>query len=88
MITKSNKYADYTKEYPSYSTAEQTFYEFPNGYGASVIYGEHTYGLELALIKWDKDDGTWDIDYSTSVTSDVIGYIEDLDAVLEEIYNL
>lgn len=26
MITKSDKYADYIKDYPSYSTAEQTFY--------------------------------------------------------------
>lgn len=88
MITKSNKYADYIKEHPIQLTVEQTLYEFPNGYGANVIYGEHTFGLEVAVIKWNEDDDTWDIDYSTPVTSDVISYIDDLDAVLEEIYNL
>lgn len=88
MITKSDKYASCIKDYPSYSTAEQTFYEFPNGYGASVIYGGYTYGLEVAVIKWDKDDGTWDIDYSTPITDDVIGHVEELDLVLGKIYSL
>lgn len=88
MITKSDKYASYIKDYPSYSTAEQTFYEFPNGYSASVIYGPFTYGLEVAVLKWNEDDDTWDIDYSTPVTSNVIGDIDDLDVVLGEIYEL
>lgn len=88
MITRSNKYAGYIKDYPSYSTAEQTFYEFPNGFGASVVYGPFTYGLEVAVIKWDKDDGTWDIDYSTPITDDVVGHVEELELVLGEIYNL
>ena len=88
MITKSNKYAEYIKEHPSHVLREQTFYRFPNGYGASVVHGEFTYGLEVAVIKWSEDDDTWDIDYSTPVTSDVVGYIDDLDAVLGEIYEL
>ena len=88
MITKSDKYADYIKDHPSYSTAEQTFYEFPNGYGASVIYGVFTYGLELSVLKWDKDGGDWERDYTTPITNDVVGHIEDLDLVLGEIYDL
>lgn len=94
MITKSDKYADYIKDHPSYSTVEQTFYEFPNGYGASVIYGTSfifgisTYGLEVAVIKWDKDSDDWEIDYTTPTTSSVIGHIEELDLVLGEIYRL
>ena len=88
MITKSDKYADYIKDHPSYSTVEQTFYEFPNGYGASVIFGISTYGLEVAVIKWDKDSDDWQIDYTTPITDDVVGYVEDLDLVLGEIYDL
>ena len=94
MITKSDKYADYIKDHPSYSTAEQTFYKFPNGYGASVIFGSSvifgisTYGLEVAVIKWDKDGGGWEIDYTTPITDDVVGYVDDLDLILGEIYDL
>ena len=94
MVTKSDKYADYIKDHPSYSTVEQTFYKFPNGYGASVIHGTSvifgisTYGLELAVIRWNKDGGDWVFDYTTPITDDVVGHIEDLDLVLEEIYNL
>ena len=88
MVTKSDKYGDYIKDHPSYSTAEQTFYEFPNGYGASVIYGASTYDLELAVLKWDKDGGDWEIDYTTPITNDVVGHIEELDLVLGEIYDL
>ncbi|WP_218683882.1 hypothetical protein [Carnobacterium maltaromaticum] len=29
---------------------EQVIYEFENGFGASVILGVHTYGLEMMLI--------------------------------------
>lgn len=86
MITKSSKYADYIKEHPSHALSEQTFYKFPNGYGASVVHGEFTYGLEAAVIRWHDDD--WVIDSSTPITNDVVGYIDDLDAVLEDIYNL
>lgn len=88
MITKSNKYADYIKEHPIQLTVEQTLYEFPNGYGANVIYGEYTFGLEVAVIKWNKNDNTWDIDYSTRVTNDVISHVEELDLFLDKIYDL
>lgn len=94
MITKSDKFASYIKDYPSYSTAEQTFYEFPNGYGASVIHGTSvifgvsTYGLEVAVIKWDKDSDDWQIDHTTPITDDVVGYVEELDLVLDDIYRL
>lgn len=56
---------------------EQHKYLFPNGYGASVIRGRHSYG---------GDDGLWelavfgkdgDLDYSTPVTSDVEGHLSD-----------
>lgn len=88
MITKSEKYADYIKDHLNHLTEEQTLYEFPNGYGASVIYGAFTYGLELAVLKWNKEDDTCRIDFTTPITDDVVGYVDDLDLVLGEIYDL
>lgn len=58
---------------------EQRLYRFPNMYGASIVWGhdivrsdtEHPY--ELAVIKW-ADKERYEIDYTTPITNDVIGY--------------
>ena len=89
-ITYSEKYRSYIdNNIISNSTAEQTFYRFPNGYGASVIYGKHTYGLEVAVIWFiPQTEVDWKITYNTPLTDDVIGYVEDLDEVLKSIKEL
>lgn len=86
MITslKKYRYRDKTKD-------GQAIFKFPNGYGASVVRNKFSYGgsnglFELAVIFWDTDN-TWDIDYSTSITDDVIGYLSH-DEVLEILYNI
>lgn len=59
-------------------------YRFPNGYGASVIEGEQSYGLELAVLEFSESEYG---DIATEFTDDVIGFIEDeeLDQILERI---
>lgn len=65
----------------------QTLYQFPNGYGASVVSTPYTYGGE---------DGLWELavlnrhgtlDYSTPITSDVLGWLtpEEVEVKLIEI---
>ena len=52
--------------------AQREFY--PNGYGVSVIENEWSYGLELLIIKGDKDN--WEHCYDTPITNDVIGHLD------------
>lgn len=90
-LTYSKQFKKYIKEqndlgYP------QTIYKFPNGYGASVIKFNYVYfeiEIEIAVLRFD-ENGNWDIDYSTPITNDVIGGLneEERDDVLQQIFDL
>lgn len=63
---------------------------FENGYGASVVKHEYSYGgkdglYELAVL--DKDG---ELCYNTPITNDVIGYLREIDVtdVMEKIQQL
>lgn len=66
----------------------QHVYRFPNNYGASVVSGPYTYGIELAVILFDNED--CHIIYDTPITNDILGYLNEvsLKRALEDIYNL
>jgi len=62
----------------------QRIYHFPNGYGASVIRHNGSYGSaqglwELAVL----DSDTNEITYNTSISNDVIGYLNDEQVILK-----
>ena len=72
----------------------QHVYEFPNGYGASVIKHDYSYGgkdglWELAVLNFDLDE-KGDLDYTTDITGDVIGYLtwKNVESYLGEIMEL
>lgn len=67
----------------------QIVHLFPNGYGASVVKHDMSYGgkqglWEMAVLK------NGELCYNTSVTSDVLGHLsdEDVEFHLKEIENL
>ena len=65
-------------------------YMFGNGYGASVVCSEFSYGGKYGLFEVAVLDMAGEIVYDTPVTADVVGYL-DFDGVaktLREIQNL
>ncbi len=74
-------------------TSHQVVFKFPNGYGASLIKGATTYGgnaglFEIAVMKWEGEE--YDIDYTTPITNDVLGFLnkEKVVSTLTQILNL
>lgn len=68
----------------------QIIVKFPNNYGASIINNLMSYGTELAVLMFD-ENGDWNITYTTPITDNVIGYIEnmeELESILTSIFNL
>ncbi|HAA6517443.1 TPA: hypothetical protein P8761_002202 [Listeria monocytogenes] len=92
MKTIANEYKEYINEHileheeNNQFGIRQTIYRFKNGYGASVIKEYMGPGVELAVIQFINDKN-WELEYSTSVTNDVLRNLtpEQLVEKLEEI---
>ncbi len=63
---------------------------FENGYGASVVKGEYTYGGKEGLYELAILDSNGDLTYDTPVTSDVEGYLseDEVTKLMEQIQKL
>jgi hypothetical protein len=71
------------KELPSRSINNGIQYTFKanNGYGASIVQHDYSYGgrgglWEIAVTEYD-EDGEWDICYDTPITNDVLGHLSE-----------
>jgi hypothetical protein len=64
--------------------------KFDNGYGASVVSHEYSYGGKDGLYELAVLDEDGDLTYDTPVTNDVEGYLtpEDVTRLLEQIQKL
>ena len=59
----------------------QRKYQFPNGYGASVIQGEFSYGGDEGLFELAVFGPDGHLTYDTPITDDVLGYLTEEDVV-------
>ena len=64
--------------------------QFDNGYGASVVRSQYTYGGDRGLYELPVFGKDGHITYDTPITNDVIGYLrpEDVTDVMEKIQQL
>lgn len=67
----------------SLNGGSQVIHKFDNGFGASAIQDEFSYGgdeglFELGVIKFESED-EWHLNYSTAITDDVLGYLTEQD---------
>lgn len=53
--------------------------QFDNGYGTSVVRHEYSYGGKKGMYELAVLDNTGEISYSTSVASDVVGWLTESD---------
>lgn len=53
----------------------QAIIMFENGYGISVVQGDHTYGGSIGLYEIAVLDKEGHLTYDTPITNDVIGYL-------------
>jgi len=70
-------------------------YKFDNGYGASVVCNDMSYGgkeglFEIAVIKYNGKNDRGKICYDTPITNDVIGYLtkDEVESILKKIESL
>lgn len=63
---------------------------FENGYGASIVKTPHSYGGDRGLYELAVFGTDGHITYDTPITTDVIGYLRDIDVtdVMEKIQQL
>lgn len=86
--TISEKFNIYVKENTSDDKMKdyQTIYQFPNEYGASVVDGRGSYGLEIAILYFPSGEDEWVIS-ETADTNPRLAYVTDLDNMLEEVFD-
>lgn len=68
----------------------QIRYDYPNGYGASVVLHEASYGSSAGLFEVAVTHGDGHLCYSTPITGDVIGWASfaEVAQILERIEGL
>ena len=80
------KLSGYTKKYEILNGVGYE-YQFDNGYGASVVKHDGSYGGKQGLYEIAVLDSTGDLCYSTPITDDVIGHATE-DKVLDTLHRI
>lgn len=87
---ENERYKAHCRMYGRDSFSWQWRFKFDNGFGASVIKHEFSYGFEddlfeLAVLEWTGEYHA--ITYDTPITDDVIGYLTN-DEVMNYLYQI
>ena len=87
-MIKYKHFDNFTEEVENYGGV-QRLYSFDNGYGASVIKHEGSYGFKQDLWELGVLAGS-ELTYDTEITNDVMGHLteEKVDKLLERISKL
>lgn len=74
----------------SYMFGKQAKLQFDNGFGVSVVSHTFSYGGKDGLFEVAVLDKDGKLTYETSVTNDVIGYLEphEVSEIMEQVQNL
>ena len=69
---------------------KQCIVQYPNGYGASIVQSQYTYGGDRGLYELAVFGKDGNITYETPITDDVLGYLteQDIEETLIKIKNL
>jgi len=78
------------KPHPVHSEGVVSLMQFENGYGASVVRHEYSYGGKNGLYELAVLDSNNELTYDTPITNDVLGYLseQDITEVLIKIQQL
>lgn len=90
MLESDDRLVKFKESEHHFGTGIQQLWTFTNGYSASVVKFPGSYGYdnnqwELAIL-----DSNMELDYTTPITDDVVGYlsVSDVHDYLERIANL
>jgi hypothetical protein len=75
--------SEYLVETNEHYGGVQRVYKFPNGYGASVIRHKGSYGYSKGLWELAVLDEFGGLDYTTSITNDVLGHLSEEEVILK-----
>lgn len=84
MLNYKGFESNLVKREPLYEGIHYIF-RFENNYGASVVKHNGSYGhsndyWELAVIQFtDENNDSWELNYDTDITCDVLGWLDDED---------
>ena len=94
MYDTVERFREYLKDTNYVNNGVQHKYAFPNGYGASVVKHDFSYGgkqglWELAVLDFTIDE-EGDLCYTSGITDDVIGHLswKNVEEFLSEIKQL
>lgn len=77
-VTTPNPFVEHPAEYnPRGLFGDQYIFTFPNGHGASVVRNTYSYGGEKGQWELAVLDADGELDYTTPVTDDVIGWLNE-----------